>query len=887
LLWYTVSTGGTGSATAPVPSTATAGTTSYYVSQTINGCEGPRAQIDVVVEAPPDISLSLGTTIDPVCIGGISSVTVINSEPGVSYQLRNNADNSLIGTALAGTGANLDLPTGALNSTTTFNVLAIKVGCSLPLTATATVTVLGNIDPSLVVSAQASPICEGSGTNILVDNSVNGVTYQLRDDADDSLVGVAIGGTGGTISLPTGILSTSKVFNILASNGTCSIELSSTVSVNVDINPDPTLAVVAALDPLCVGGSTSITISSSETGVSYQLRNDSDNSLIGTPVAGNGGQLDLPTGVLNATITFNVLATGGVCIPVQLNTKPSVTVSGTINLTLVPTPQINPICSGENANIQIANSEAGVNYQLINDTDDSLIPGVVVGTGGTIDLPTGILNTTTTFRVLASTASCSAELTSTSSVNVTPLPSASLNVTAVSGSVCETTSTVVQVANSEPGIIYQLRNDADDSIVSGAVVGNGTTIDLPTGPITAATTFNVLATNGTCSIELSMTATVTINDAPDKTLSVLAQDPSVCSGTGTVVQVLNTEPGIIYRLRDDADNSAVSGDALGNGGTINLPTGPITADRTFNVFTSNTLCSVQLTSKVTITLKPINDPTCSNCSSVVVATINPTKVTCNAAVPDGSIEFDVQPPVPTVNIIGIKIQISGPTNKTQTDNFVFTGLAAGNYTYTVTYGDENNPDCIKTGTFIIEVTRLPDPVDFDLVINEFNCLTDEGSITLSSVTGASGTDFQYTISSNGSSFSQGVIPSSTSSFNIRDLVTGDYEIQLSQNQQAANGCVGVVSSPLVPFTIAQPAGGCGIIIPNVFTPNGDGANDFFKIRNLPANSSVAITNRWGKEVFSSADYQNNWTAEDIADGVYYFRLVADGEVHTGWVEILR
>lgn len=53
LLWYTAATGGTGTSIAPTPSTATAGTTNYYVSQTINGCEGPRAAISVTVYATP------------------------------------------------------------------------------------------------------------------------------------------------------------------------------------------------------------------------------------------------------------------------------------------------------------------------------------------------------------------------------------------------------------------------------------------------------------------------------------------------------------------------------------------------------------------------------------------------------------------------------------------------------------------------------------------------------------------------------------------------------------------------------------------------------------------------------------------------------------------
>lgn len=49
LKWYTESTGGTASTNAPVPSTATPGTKIYYVSQTLNNCEGPRASITVNV----------------------------------------------------------------------------------------------------------------------------------------------------------------------------------------------------------------------------------------------------------------------------------------------------------------------------------------------------------------------------------------------------------------------------------------------------------------------------------------------------------------------------------------------------------------------------------------------------------------------------------------------------------------------------------------------------------------------------------------------------------------------------------------------------------------------------------------------------------------------
>lgn len=80
LLWYTTPTGGTGSSTAPTPSTTTAGTTSYYVSQTI-GCESPRAQIDVIVYAP--VATVNGQS-NISCFGGNDGSITIHASGGIS-----------------------------------------------------------------------------------------------------------------------------------------------------------------------------------------------------------------------------------------------------------------------------------------------------------------------------------------------------------------------------------------------------------------------------------------------------------------------------------------------------------------------------------------------------------------------------------------------------------------------------------------------------------------------------------------------------------------------------------------------------------------------------------------------------------------------------------
>ncbi len=65
LLWYTTATGGVGSSTAPLPSSATAGTTAYYVSQKIGSCEGPRAMIDVNIVATPAAPIVANKTYCP------------------------------------------------------------------------------------------------------------------------------------------------------------------------------------------------------------------------------------------------------------------------------------------------------------------------------------------------------------------------------------------------------------------------------------------------------------------------------------------------------------------------------------------------------------------------------------------------------------------------------------------------------------------------------------------------------------------------------------------------------------------------------------------------------------------------------------------------------
>lgn len=63
-------------------------------------------------------------------------------------------------------------------------------------------------------------------------------------------------------------------------------------------------------------------------------------------------------------------------------------------------------------------------------------------------------------------------------------------------------------------------------------------------------------------------------------------------------------------------------------------------------------------------------------------------------------------------------------------------------------------------------------------------------------------------------------------------------------------------------------------VPNVITPNGDGFNETLKISNFESlkECRIEIYNRWGKLIYKSDNYRNDWNANDVADGVYYYIL---------------
>lgn len=146
--------------------------------------------------------------------------------------------------------------------------------------------------------------------------------------------------------------------------------------------------------------------------------------------------------------------------------------------------------------------------------------------------------------------------------------------------------------------------------------------------------------------------------------------------------------------------------------------------------------------------------------------------------------------------------------------------------------------------------------------------------------------------------------------------TGDNQTWLLPDGQQVSGASLVLeaNSLAYPVTLGlvEEAGGCrdtsyqtidepGIVdfdpedIPNVFTPNGDGLNDLWKVPGgeyLAGCYKVVIFNRWGAVVFESDNPQTEFTGNSpsgnpLPDGVYYYVLEVHGVKYTGNISIFR
>jgi len=145
------------------------------------------------------------------------------------------------------------------------------------------------------------------------------------------------------------------------------------------------------------------------------------------------------------------------------------------------------------------------------------------------------------------------------------------------------------------------------------------------------------------------------------------------------------------------------------------------------------------------------------------------------------------------------------------------------------------------------------------------------------------------------------LPAGTYSVRVMDagqqsVVTNPLTIFEPAEENAANDLyydIFDVNRPGWPAAENEVVAAPELVFYNVFSPNGDGVNDAWvigNIENYPQNR-LMVFNASGQLVFSQNHYQNNWTAHNLRQGVYFYVLSVDqnnsNNIFKGSVALLK
>ncbi len=425
-----------------------AATTAYTVGGTsAQGCVG-QATITVTVVPNPTVGASASPTV--ICFGGSA---VLTGTGATSYNWN---PGSIPGSPVTVTPA----------ATTIYTVTGTTAGCN----GTRTVLVTVNPLPTISVASNPTMICAGACVT-LSPTGANSYTYL----------------NGGPVICPTisttySVSGTSSLGCVSATPGT----------VNVIVNPVPSMTLSSTSPSMCSSGNVTITASGAANYTWFP--------------GGFGGTVVAVTPT--ATTTFTVLGklTPTSCVGQQ-----------TITIIVIPTPSITAatsaasICLGGNATLT-ANGAPNYTWLPINQN------GSVVVVSPTIQ---------TTYTVTGSSGGCTS-LPAFVTVSVTA--PASGTAIATPTDVCLNGCTTLSLTGSNGSVQWQFSTSS--SVGPFSPVLGGTTNPFTACTITSTRWYRAQVTN-ICGSAISNVVQVVLNPTPSLTLTALSS--TICAGSNTVL----------------------------------------------------------------------------------------------------------------------------------------------------------------------------------------------------------------------------------------------------------------------------------------------------------------------------------------------------------------
>ncbi len=558
------------------------GTYTVVATNLATGCTGPMTgSVTIGVASLPVVYNVTGST--NYCPGGSGAhVGLSGSSTGVTYQLFRGG--SAVGTPFSGTGSALDF---GIWTSGTYTVVATTTAttCTNNMTGSAIIGI--SPLPALHTVTGGGNYCTGgTGVHVGLDGSTLSTWYQLYNGS--TMIGAPVAGTGG--SLDFGLQTASGTYTVMANSTTTTCASGMTGSVVVGTNPLPGTFAVSGGGNFCIGGTgVDVSLSGSETGISYQLYNGS--TMVGSAIAGTGSAIDF--GMHTVAGTYTVVGSNSTTFctnnmsgsaAVVVNSLPnSYTVTGGGNY-----------CTGSGgAHVMLSGSDVGITYQLYH--GGSAVSGPMAGTGFGLDF--GLQTASGSYTVVASNpvTTCTSNMTGSVSIAISPLPTA-YTLSGSGTSYCAGGAGIdITLSGSDIGTNYQLYNGT--AAVGGSVAGTSAAIDF--GYHTGTGTYSVVAinTSTTCSSNMGSTVSVTIGSLP--VAYTITGGGNYCTGgSGVHIGLSGSNTGVTYQLFQGT--TAVGGPMTGTG--TGLDFGLLTTGGTYTIVGTKigTTCTNNMAGSVTI-----------------------------------------------------------------------------------------------------------------------------------------------------------------------------------------------------------------------------------------------------------------------------------------------
>lgn len=418
-------------------------------------------------------------------------------------------------------------------------------------------------DNTQTVTIDKDIICEGEFTQIHITPSEIGVNYQLK--SEEINIGIPQAGNGSTIHF-TITPSKSSIYQIVAIDASTSesINLSQTASIEVISRPNDNIAVNISEGQICIGENTTISLSASELGVSYQLYDGT--YMKGNPIQGTNSAISFPEFSPFRSVVYNIVATNNICASTStLKQTAKVIVGLAPEDHLHPTIDKHTICKNEEVVISLTPTDPMVSYQLFD--GDTPIGSPLSGNSEDINFEPTIPSASTTYRIEALGDRClhPIDIRYTVDVDVHNPPQTDREIMANRDKICIGEEVVLSIENSEDGIYYQLHDEND--FLEANIIGNGNTITFPSLTPSKQTQYRIYAYESVCTdkVILSTSKQIDIFDIHPMSLESFVTPSEVCLGELVDIELPTSIMGMEYILQDgnnEIGNITGSGEAV-------------------------------------------------------------------------------------------------------------------------------------------------------------------------------------------------------------------------------------------------------------------------------------------------------------------------------------